>query len=95
MFWQFYDHFFDWGLGEKIKELVEIRRRNDIRANSICTILVAEGDLYMVSIDDNKLIVKIGPRFDIGGLAPSSQDFDIVAVGHEYCVWERKPDRLN
>lgn len=87
----FYDHFFDWGLGDKIKELVEIRRRNDIRANSNCTILVADGDLYMVSIDDNKLIVKIGPRFDIGGLAPSSQDFDIVAVGHEYCVWEKKP----
>lgn len=86
----FYDHFFDWGLGEKITELVAIRRRNNIRGNSRCTILVADGDLYMVSIDDNKLIVKIGPRFDIGGLAPSSQDFDIVAVGHEYCVWEKK-----
>eukprot|EP00270_Netrium_digitus_P009096 TRINITY_DN275_c0_g1_i6.p1 TRINITY_DN275_c0_g1~~TRINITY_DN275_c0_g1_i6.p1 ORF type:complete len:498 (+),score=72.75 TRINITY_DN275_c0_g1_i6:90-1583(+) len=83
----FYDHFYDWGLKDKIKELMSIRRRNKINAKSTCNIIVAEDNLYLASIND-RLVVKLGSRFDIGDLAPNPESFHIAALGNDYCVWE-------
>ncbi|MCO5612271.1 hypothetical protein L7F22_066536 [Adiantum nelumboides] len=85
----FFDHFYDWGLKDEITNLINIRKRNNIRANSSVAILAAEHDFYVASIDD-RVVMKIGPRFDICDLAPTSHEWEIAAVGHEYCVWEKK-----
>ncbi|KAH9321114.1 hypothetical protein KI387_015753 [Taxus chinensis] len=84
----FYDHFQDGNLKAAIRNLTGIRKRNNIRANSGCRIIVAETDLYMASIDE-RVICKIGARYDVGKYMPP-QDFVIVTSGEGYAVWERK-----
>ncbi|XP_057815115.2 alpha-amylase [Cryptomeria japonica] len=84
----FYDHFQDTNLKGGIKQLIEIRKRNQIKANSACTIITAESDLYMANIED-KVIMKIGARYDVGKYLPS-KDFQLTASGNDYVVWERK-----
>jgi alpha-amylase len=51
--------------------------------------LVADGDLYVAMIDE-KVIVKLGPRLDVGNLIPSG--FHGVAHGDNYYVWEKSPN---
>ncbi|KAJ7535987.1 hypothetical protein O6H91_12G052600 [Diphasiastrum complanatum] len=79
----FYDHFYDWGLKEEIKALISIRKRNDLRANSSCQIKAAESDVYVAAIDE-RVVMKIGSRFDIGGLAPNPDEYQVAAVGKDY-----------
>ncbi|XP_072953408.1 alpha-amylase isozyme 3C-like [Typha angustifolia] len=83
----FYDHLFEWGLKQEISNLAAIRSRNNIHPSSTLRILVAEADLYMAIIDD-KIITKLGPRYDIGNLVPSN--FQVAAHGSDYCVWEKR-----
>lgn len=82
---QFYDHFFDWGLKEQIAKLSGIRVRHGINEKSSVNILAANGDLYVAKIDD-KVIVKIGPKMDLGNLIPSN--FRVATSGQDYAVWE-------
>ncbi|XP_059067157.1 alpha-amylase type B isozyme-like, partial [Cryptomeria japonica] len=84
----FYDHFQDTNLKEGIEKLIEIRKRNQIKANSACTIITAESDLYMGNIEE-KVIMKIGARYDVGKFLPS-KDFQLATSGNDYAVWERK-----
>eukprot|EP00253_Pinus_taeda_P021115 PITA_21115 len=83
----FYDHFVN-GLKNEIKILTAIRKRNNINANSNCRIITAESDLYMAAIDE-KIVMKIGPKDDVGKFNPSPSDFRIVASGYNYAVWEK------
>ena len=85
--WQFYDHFFDWGLKDEISKLTAIRSRNGINTKSTVNILASDADLYMAGIDD-KIIMKIGPKMDLGNLVPSN--FQVAASGNDYAVWEKK-----
>lgn len=84
---QFYDHFFEWGLKEQIRNLIAVRSRNGVRPNSGLTVMVANSDLYVAAIDE-KIIVKIGPRYDVGNIIPSG--YKIAASGKDYCVWEKR-----
>ena len=84
---QFYDHYIEWGLKEPIKNLTAIRKRNGITPTSTVNILAAEADLYMANID-NKIIVKIGPKLDLGNLLPSNAQ--VATSGQDYAVWELK-----
>ena len=88
---QFYDHVFDWNLKQESSVLSAVRSRNGIHPGSKLDILAADGDLYVAKIDD-KVIVKIGSRYDVGSLIPS--DFHPVAHGNNYCVWERSGLRV-
>ncbi|OIW21516.1 hypothetical protein TanjilG_05525 [Lupinus angustifolius] len=81
----FYDHFFDWGLKEEISKLTAIRLRNGINLKSSVNIFAADGDLYVAEID-NKIIVKIGSKMDLGNLIPSN--FRVATSGQDYAVWE-------
>ncbi|KAM0934022.1 putative alpha-amylase [Dioscorea sansibarensis] len=82
----FYDHLFDWGLKEQITTLATIRIRNGITPRSNVRIITAENDLYLAAIDE-KIIAKIGSRYDVGNLVPSN--FRIATSGNDYCVWEK------
>ncbi|XP_014514988.1 alpha-amylase [Vigna radiata var. radiata] len=81
----FYDHFFDWGLKEQIAKLSSIRLRNGINEKSSVKIMASEGDLYVAKID-NKIMVKIGPKMDLGNLIPSN--LHVATSGQDYAVWE-------
>ncbi|CAM0876503.1 unnamed protein product [Alopecurus aequalis] len=82
----FYDHMFDWNLKQELTQLAGIRARNGITATSRLKILVADADLYVALVDD-KVLVKIGTRYDVGNVVPS--DFHHAAQGKDYCVWEK------
>ncbi|KAF8405027.1 hypothetical protein HHK36_009923 [Tetracentron sinense] len=82
----FYDHFFDWGLMEEITKLAAIRTRNGIRPKSTLRIIASDPDLYVAVIDE-KIIAKIGSRYDTGNLVPPT--FQIAVAGKDYCVWEK------
>ncbi|XP_037441823.1 alpha-amylase isozyme 3A [Triticum dicoccoides] len=87
----FYDHVFDWNLKQEINALAAVRNRNGINAGSKLRILAAESDMYVATVDE-KVIVKLGPRFDAGSVIPS--DFHVVAHGNNYCVWEKSGLRV-
>ncbi|KAI3688989.1 hypothetical protein L2E82_46935 [Cichorium intybus] len=80
----FYDHFFNWGLKDQIIKVSAVRARNGISATSQVKILAYEADLYVAEIDE-KIIVKIGPKDDLGNLIP--QNFQVATSGLNYCVW--------
>ncbi|XP_044955558.1 alpha-amylase type B isozyme [Hordeum vulgare subsp. vulgare] len=82
----FYDHFFDWGLKEEIDRLVSVRTRHGIHNESKLQIIEADADLYLAEID-GKVIVKLGPRYDVGNLIPGG--FKVAAHGNDYAVWEK------
>ncbi|CAL5383714.1 unnamed protein product [Camellia sinensis] len=82
----FYDHFIEWGLKDRIATLAAIRRRNGIGATSTVKIMAADADLYVAMVDD-KIIVKIGPKLDLGNLIPPN--FHVSTSGNDYAVWEK------
>ncbi|KAJ6685903.1 ALPHA-AMYLASE 1 [Salix purpurea] len=83
----FYDHFFDWGLKEEIAKLATIRKTSGIGPASTVNILASDADLYVAEIDGN-MIMKIGPKMDLGNLIPSN--FQVATSGTDYCVWLKK-----
>ncbi|KAF5806435.1 putative alpha-amylase [Helianthus annuus] len=84
----FYDHFFDWGLKDELTKLSAVRARNEITATSQVKILAYEAELYVAVIDE-KVIVKIGPKMDLGNLIP--ENFKLATSGDQYAVWEKLP----
>ncbi|KAM0019312.1 putative alpha-amylase [Helianthus debilis subsp. tardiflorus] len=84
----FYDHFFDWGLKDELTKLSAVRARNEITATSQVKILAYEAELYVAVIDE-KVIVKIGPKMDLGNLIP--ENFKLDTSGDQYAVWEKLP----
>ncbi|PON65088.1 Glycoside hydrolase [Parasponia andersonii] len=86
---QFYDHLFiiKRELMEPIREVTAIRKRNGINSRSTVNILAAEANLYMARIDD-KLIIKIGSKGDLGNILPP--DYKLAYSGEDFAVWEKK-----
>jgi len=51
--------------------------------------MCAEGDMYVARIG-GRVTVKLGPRFDMGGLLPSEEEgWHFVMSGNDYAVWEK------
>jgi hypothetical protein len=69
--------------------VLQARKRNNIVSTSPCDILCAEGDMYVADIG-GRLRLKLGPRMDMGPLAPSKEEWSKVVNGKDFCVWERK-----
>ncbi|EOY14465.1 hypothetical protein QUC31_000053 [Theobroma cacao] len=83
----FYDHFVGWGLKGEITKLAAVRSKNGISATSTVNILASDSDLYVAAIDE-KIIMKIGPKLDLGNLVPSS--YQLATSGKDYAVWAKK-----
>lgn len=71
---------------EEITKLASIRARNGINERSRVSVLASAGDLYVAAVDD-KIIMKIGPRYEVGDLVPGN--YKIATSGKDYCVWEK------
>ena len=55
-------------------------------------ILAAEQEMYVARVDgrDGQVLLKMGPKQDMGKLVPREADgWKIVVKGHQFCVWER------
>jgi alpha-amylase len=74
---------------------MQARRDAGIVAKSKLEILCAEGDMYVGRITGTKgsLVLKLGPRYDMGALLPKKEDgWNKAAVGKDYCVWIKLND---
>uniref|UniRef100_A0A061QGW0 alpha-amylase n=1 Tax=Tetraselmis sp. GSL018 TaxID=582737 RepID=A0A061QGW0_9CHLO len=85
----FYDHFFAGGLGDKIRELIKLRKRNKINARSKIVIVKAVGDLYAATIDE-KVHMKIGHGDWSPNHANLGGEWNAAVTGKDFAVWERK-----
>ncbi|MEO1448430.1 MAG: starch-binding protein, partial [Bacteroidota bacterium] len=86
----FWDHFYDWGLHDAIRDLILIRKNNGLNSQSTLDIKVAQGNLYAAEID-GKVAMKIGP----GNWSPAGNDWTLVASGSDYAVWEKATATCN
>lgn len=85
-----WEHAFDSGITDGLKELVALRKRNDLHMRSEINICCAEPDMYVANIDD-KVILKMGPRYDMGPHLPDKgKGWHLAASGPDYAVWERR-----
>ncbi|EFN58641.1 hypothetical protein CHLNCDRAFT_29945 [Chlorella variabilis] len=85
----FWEHHYDWGLADQINKLVALRKRAGIRADSKLEILCAEGDMYVARCNGN-VTIKMGPRYDMGGLVPKESDgWKMAAKGQDFAIWEK------
>lgn len=64
------------------------RKRNGIKADSKLKIITADQDLYLAEVDD-KLFIKLGPRYDLGDKQPG-QEWQLATAGNDFAIWERK-----
>lgn len=64
-----HEHFFYDGLRDSIKQLISVRKRNGIRADSPINIWTAESDMYVAAVQDlnknDRVVLKLGPRYDM------------------------------
>lgn len=86
----FWDHFYDWGLHDAIRDLVQIRKNNGLHSTSTLDIKVAQGNLYAAEID-GKVAMKIGS----GSWSPSGSGWTLAASGTDYAVWEKSAAPCN
>ncbi len=83
----FFDHFYDWNEGalhDPIKELILIRKENNIGNSSVLNIVKSEASLYAAVIDD-KVAMKIGS----GSWSPTGSDWALATSGTNYAVWTK------
>ncbi|MCB9645736.1 MAG: alpha-amylase [Deltaproteobacteria bacterium] len=76
-------HYFDWGLGAAIDDLIAVRKSEGITSASSVNIVQADSSVYAALIDD-KVAVKIGP----GSWNPGA-GWTLRASGTNYAVWSR------
>lgn len=72
---------------DELVKLVQLRHRAGIDATSKLEILAAEGDMYVAKVG-GELLLKLGPRYDMGHLAPG-KEWKKEASGKDWCVWKR------
>ena len=83
-------------LAGTVRALLEARRAAGVSAGSKVQILCADADLYFARVEGDRggLCVKLGPRYDIGGLEPSNtneEQVELVCCGEGFAVWAISP----
>jgi len=82
---------------EQIDKLMEVRKRNDIKAAGTVQNVASEKDLYCALIN-NRVFVKIGARFElprdilISSCGKELEQFDLCCSGHQWAVWQIKDE---
>ncbi|WPT13856.1 Alpha-amylase isozyme 3A [Picochlorum sp. SENEW3] len=72
-------------MGKSLCRLAMLRKSSGIKATSELEILAAEKDMYVARID-GKVMVKLGPRPDMGNLLPES-GWELYCSGQDWAVW--------
>jgi alpha-amylase len=76
-------HYFDWGHGAAIKQLISIRKSKGITASASVSIAVADSSKYAAFINSN-VAMKIGP----GAWSPGT-GWTLATSGTNYAVWTK------
>jgi alpha-amylase len=86
----FWEHFTQNNtLKQQIVELLALRKRAGIKADSKIKILAAEKDYYLAEINST-VVLKLGPRYDGGDVMPKESDGWVVAAsGKDWAAWEK------
>ncbi|GAA5219019.1 glucan 1,4-alpha-maltotetraohydrolase domain-containing protein [Corallincola platygyrae] len=80
----YWAHYFDWGLGEQIKQLMQVRRDAGLHSDSSISIERAEQGLYAAYIGD-KLAMKMGNK----NWSPSGTGWSVTASGTDWAIWTK------
>jgi len=80
-------HYFDWGHGAALDELIRVREEQGITSCSTVAIQQASGSVY-AAIIDNRVAMKIGP----GSWSPGA-GWTLETSGTEYAVWSKTPSQ--
>lgn len=87
----YWKHYFDWGFGPKIKELIKARKYAGVHSGSYIKSEVTDGSYVAIMGDkpseSSTLIVKIGPSTTFH---PAASEWDLETSGDGYAVWVRK-----
>tara|TARA_B100000745_G_scaffold135650_1_gene88659 strand:+ start:5347 stop:7317 length:1971 start_codon:yes stop_codon:yes gene_type:complete len=79
----YWPHYFDWGMKDDIKTLINIRKSNGIHSESSPNIREAKQGLYAATIED-KVAVKLGHlEWDPGS------EYTLAASGQNWAVWTK------
>jgi alpha-amylase len=79
----YWPHFFDWGLRDAIRALMQVRSSQGLTSTSTVAIQVADSSRY-AAIIDNKVAMKIGP----GAWSPGT-GWTPATSGTNYAVWTK------
>jgi len=87
----YWKHYFDWGFGKQIKELIKARKYAGVHSGSYIKTEVHDG-AYVAIVGDkpsesSTLIVKIGPGLEF---KPDEDEWALETSGEGYAVWVRK-----
>ncbi len=80
----FWNHYYEWGLHDQIKTMIQIRKANGIHSTSTLSIQSSQNNLY-AAIIDNKVAMKIGS----GNWSPSGTEWILAASGTDYAIWTK------
>jgi alpha-amylase len=84
----FWDHLFQHN--QEMRDLIALRKRNNIHSRSKIAIKKADADMYVAIIDD-KVTVKLGPRYDMGDVAPKQEEgWKRTLKGNDWAIWEKQ-----
>jgi len=78
----FYSHYFSYGIKDKIKEMIAIRKENHLNHDSKVDIKFADGSGY-AAIIDGKVAMKIG-----GSMWSPGNNWKLKASGPNYAIWD-------
>ncbi|CAI5489685.1 unnamed protein product [Closterium sp. Naga37s-1] len=87
----FYDHVFTWGLKKPILELIAVRERNGIRADSPIRILAAESNLYVAEIGPGKAGSDGGAKGGGNGSVRARGGKIVVKIGSQFDMGKLLP----
>ncbi|MBN2662387.1 MAG: starch-binding protein [Bacteroidales bacterium] len=80
----FWNHYYEWGIHDEIKTMIQIRKANGINSTSSLNIIVSDPNLYAAIIDD-QVAMKIGS----GSWAPTGSEWNLAASGTDYAIWSK------
>jgi len=75
-----------------LSKLVDIRRRARVRADAKLEVLCASDAIYVAQITglESRLLVKLGPQWEMGDAAPDGKSWEVVLSGEDWCVWRER-----
>lgn len=80
----FWNHYYEWGIHDDIKAMIQIRKANGINSTSTLNIQKSDWDCYAAIIDD-KVAMKIGS----GDWSPTGAEWILSAYGTNYAIWSK------
>ncbi|WP_188170675.1 starch-binding protein [Flammeovirga sp. EKP202] len=80
----FYSHYFDYGIKDALRDMISIRKANNITNTSYVQVEGQNDNSYYAAIIDNKVAMKIG-----GGNWSPGNGWNLKVSGPGYAIWDK------